>query len=144
FEDFVRDPLDTCREVFRFLGVDESFEPKIEVHNKGRMPKYPGMQWRFRKVADFPTRWFPRFVRRIAERLMKWNIEKGREAKAPVDCLERLDALYRPGFEALEELTGLQVVERWSPAGKKAGAAANEAPGPEDEAASGSLSPAKS
>jgi len=113
FEDFVKAPLEICRQVFRFLGVDSSFEPEIEVHNKGRIPYSPRSQWRLRKVAQFPSRWFPNPVRKLSERLMDLNIARGRPAKIPADCLEMLDRKYRPGFPALQELTGLDLQARW-------------------------------
>jgi hypothetical protein len=115
FEDFIKAPVETCQEVFRFLGVDAGFKPEIKVHNKSRIPYSPRLQWRLRKIAEFPTYWFPNPVRRLSERLMDLNIARGRTVRIPADCLAMLDRRYRPGFPALQELTGLDVQARWGP-----------------------------
>jgi hypothetical protein len=113
FEDFIKAPVETCQEVFRFLGVDAGFKPEIKVHNKGRIPYSPRLQWRLRKIAEFSTHWFPKPVRRLSEQLMDLNIARGRTVRIPADCLAMLDRRYRPGFPALQELTGLDVQARW-------------------------------
>src|ERR1700719_544118 len=45
FEEFVKDPLATCRDIFTFLNVDPDFTPAIAIHNEARLPASPRLQF---------------------------------------------------------------------------------------------------
>lgn len=51
FEDFAADTRAVVKDVFRFLGVDDTFEPTIDVHNKGNWLRNPAVK---RFMKDHP------------------------------------------------------------------------------------------
>jgi len=57
FDDLIENPLDVVRRTFRFLGVDESFEPDLAIHNKGGrlfdVPRFYSDYGLFLKTASF-------------------------------------------------------------------------------------------
>lgn len=69
FDDFANDTVAAVKDVFRFLGVDDSFTPAIEVHNKGNWLRNPGVK-RFLKshprIAKMVTRTIPGSLRHKA------------------------------------------------------------------------------
>ncbi len=107
FEEFIREPRNVCRDVFQFLGVDDQFVPKMEVHNEGRMPKSVAWQYwlraeqRRRRVLGSRA-----FRRKLADRLMGWNVQLGEKAQPDPVLLRDLTERYRPDISRLQTLLG--------------------------------------
>jgi Sulfotransferase domain len=53
FDDFKKDPVAACREIFQYLGVKPDFAPVIERHNTGRVYRHRG----FHKLVTQPPSW---------------------------------------------------------------------------------------
>ena len=105
FEEFIKQPLDVCRDIFDFLEVDPTFQPKIEVHNAARIPASVPLQYWIRTKA-------PRYLRFVSARarwklllaLMKLNTRK-EWVPSPDRQLEKsLIERYRADIGQLERL----------------------------------------
>ena len=105
FERFRRDPLGVCRDVFRFLEVDEDFEPDTSVRLQTTgLPRHRWLSMvmdRHNPVKDMLRSLAPEAVRRRIWRLRAWNMEK-----PPLDEAQRraLGAYFRDDTERLQEL----------------------------------------
>jgi hypothetical protein len=109
FEEFVKDQGRACREVFRFLGVDEGFQPRFDHHNEGLLPRSIKLQY----VLRNSHRWMPwfrpsRLREGLARRGLDLNVRLGPKAKPkiPSDAYRALMSRYAPDIEALSGLLG--------------------------------------
>ena len=104
FEDFVRDPVAVCRDLFQFLEVDVDFSPTFSVNNEGRIPGSVPLQFWLRTKLPY-LRFLPgRFRENLPRRLMDWNVKLGHEPKAEKAVLEQLIERYRDDILKLEQL----------------------------------------
>ena len=107
FEEFAADPHATCREIFGFLGVDPDFEPAIAIHNEGRLPASPRLQFWLRNRAPRYFRFLPaRFRRAIVDPLMTLNTRRGSTPQRDLESEHRLLERYRADIRKLEQLLG--------------------------------------
>jgi hypothetical protein len=107
FEDLTRTPLDVCRDVFRFLEVDDAFMPRLDVYNEGRLPEsIPWQAWL--RAEPRRRRWWASRERRQrwAARLMEWNVQRGGKPAADPRILAELTERYRPDIEQVQGLIG--------------------------------------
>ncbi len=108
FEEFAGNSIEKCREVFRYLGVDESFVPSIDRFNVGREVRHRGLQKliskppeRIKALAGF----LPGRVRsRIKETLLRINAKKAPTFEPSIK--DELLTSYRSDVEKLEKLLG--------------------------------------
>ena len=108
FEEFAENPMEKCREVFRYLGVDESFMPSIDRFNVGREVRHRGLH----KIIHNPTP----FQAKIAAALPKKMVEGARKLMVKLNSkpaplidkdLEReLIGKYQPDIKKLSALIG--------------------------------------
>lgn len=115
FDDLRRDPVETCRKCFEFLGVDTDFEPAIAKHNVGKVYRHRGLH----KLLSQPPPWLTgleagfmgKRVRRWRESLMNWNTR----GLPPFDPELRAELLvrYQPDIRKLEKLLGRDL-SHWS------------------------------
>lgn len=87
YEDLVRDPARLLREMFAFLGVDDSFRPDLSrKHNVTRIPAWPWLKWlaapkpEFSAVARQQLRESYREDLRLAEDLIGRDLSAWRSA----------------------------------------------------------------
>ncbi len=109
FDDFAAETADVVHEVFQFLGVDDSFTPEIEVHNKGSWVRNPGVK---RFLKNHPS--IARFVGRSLSPQLRSRIgsilyaAKGGGPKRPAgmdpELRRRLCATFRPEVQRLGAL----------------------------------------
>jgi hypothetical protein len=101
FEELASAPEEVCRQVFRFLGVTDSFRPKYEVHNVGRLPRSAALQyWLRNRARRFRLR--PRLV----NGLWRANLWLGSRGTKPRAAIAELTERYREDLSALEALLG--------------------------------------
>ena len=101
FEDFKKDPVGACREIFSYLGVDPGFVPVIDRKNPGRVYRNRGLH----KLLTKPPSWLKRVMTAgVRETLIKINTKP----VPPMDRALRKELLekYRPDIEKLEGLIG--------------------------------------
>jgi hypothetical protein len=79
FDDFRRDPVAATRGVYRFLDVDDTFMPTIDVHNAGREVWSPRVQFALRqRVLPWARRRGGPQAARLVRMLMRWNMRAKR------------------------------------------------------------------
>jgi hypothetical protein len=105
YEDLHDRPRELIRDLYRFVGVDESFVPDVEVrHNVGGVPRSGALHAlfsnpRLKKVA---REWAPQGIGKLARRLRRANLEK--PPPLPPAVRRRLTGVYRESILALESL----------------------------------------
>lgn len=104
FESLVKDPLDVCGKVFRFLGVDDSFVPQIRVHNPaGEVLNFPSF-WRDRSLLQKTISFvFSRNLIRKIPHLLR-NIKKREHKPINPETAERLRDRFHGDICRLERL----------------------------------------
>jgi hypothetical protein len=117
FEEFIRDPLDYCRDVFGFLGVDASFAPEIKRLNEGGVVRSKlirdviyNREYRFlRKVFT------PKMRERVRFFVRDLNKTKVGVKRIGTDTKLYLDDYFREDIERLELLLGVEIAcwKRW-------------------------------
>lgn len=135
FEDIVKDPARICRDVFRFLEVDDAFEPKIAIHNQGgAVPRFIPLQYRLQSVA-LGRAWMPylslvprRRRGALIRKLERWNIRIGPAASLSKPLYRELMDRYQPDIERLEQLLGRDLSIWSGPAGEGTRAAGPASP----------------
>jgi hypothetical protein len=105
FEDLTSDSRAVTTELYRFLGVDSSFEPPAKVHNKGYVPRSQTLN----AIAH------SRLVRRVLKpmlpaRVMEWarnvrSINARQPDELPPQIRAKLAEYYRDDILRLQELT---------------------------------------
>jgi hypothetical protein len=106
FDELVKGPVKAAQKVFRFLGVDDSFVPQVEVHNPAgqilNIPRFWEDAGLFQKTASFvfsknPIRKIPHLLRNI-----------GRRRPKPIDAetARRLKERFYDDICSLEQLIG--------------------------------------
>src|SRR5205823_12515200 len=105
--DIVAYQRSTVHEIFEFLAVDPDFEPTIAIHNEGRLPASPRLQFWLRNRAPRYLRFLPaRFRRAIIDRLMTLNTRRGSTPQRDLESEQRLLERYRADIRKLEQLLG--------------------------------------
>jgi hypothetical protein len=103
FEDMSRNPLETCRAAFAFLGVEPGFSLQLERYNVGREVRHRGMEKLLRRWAErFP--FSGALGRRLHESLRRLNARGAPTIDAAL--AKDLRHRYRPGLERLSALIG--------------------------------------
>ena len=123
YDDFRRDNAAVYRQVLEFLGVDPTFTPRFETHNKGAELRSKRMQTLMRKVT-FGDGWaapikkavkalLPREVRKgMVDAVYKKVVFKPKEGLDP-DLVRRLKRDFRPEVEKIGAMLGRDLVTLW-------------------------------
>ena len=93
FEEFKKNPLVTVQEIYRFLGVQENFTPKIEKSNRGTEVRHRGLEKRLRGTSHL-----------LGKILQKLN-QKPLPVMDPT-LRQNLLEKFRPSIGELEKLLG--------------------------------------
>lgn len=105
FEEFVKRPLETCRDIFNFLDVDPNFRPTTEVHNQARVPASVPLQYWLRTKAPRYFRFVPAKIRqKCVLSLMNFNTRKGSLPSHDLQLERSLMERYRNDISRLEQL----------------------------------------
>jgi hypothetical protein len=105
FEDFVKDPLPICCDIFNFLEVDPDFTPAIAIYNEARVPASPRFQFWLRNHAPTCLAILPsRLRRKLLNQLMEWNIRRGSKPYHDRVAEARLLDRYRGDVQQLEQI----------------------------------------
>ena len=113
FDDFSADTLGVMRQMFRFVGVDDTFRPGVEVrHNAGYSPRSKALSVFVarRDVRQVARRIVPRAVRPFVRRALRAN--QAAIPSMPVTLRAEMEELYREDVLRVEELIGRDL-SRW-------------------------------
>ncbi len=105
FEEFAKDPLAICGDIFNFLEIDPDFKPAIAIHNEARLPASPHLQFWLRNSAPGVASILPSKVRRkLVDALMQFNIRRGSAPQRDAEIEARLLERYRDDVHRLEQI----------------------------------------
>lgn len=103
-------PADVVKHVYRFVGVDPSFQPDLDVHNPTRTPRYDGLHrllvraWeRVRGHLDVYLR---NRMRPLRQRVKQWVTEEADRTSMSSADRAYLRRLYREPNRRLEQWLG--------------------------------------
>jgi len=110
FGSFTSDPADVMKRVYRFVGVDPSFHPDLDVRNPTRQPQYDGLHrvlmrvWKgVRGHLDVYLRNRMRPLRRVVK---QWVTEEADRASMSAEDRTYLCRIYREPNRRLEQWLG--------------------------------------
>lgn len=108
YEDYVSDPVGLMRDVFRFLGVDDSFVPDMSArHNESKLPRSRALQVFLtepRRAKNLLKPFLPaRWSRSLGDRLRRQNLTR---PTLPAEMRRRLIEVYREDIVELQEMLG--------------------------------------
>lgn len=109
FEEFVRDPVAACRQVFGLIGVDDTFTPTIERHNEGKLPRSIRAQYLLRNAYRLAPWLRPGRVRDAVCRAgISLNLRLGRAEKPTMSpqTYDDLMSRFAPDIDRLSQLIG--------------------------------------
>ena len=118
FDDFKDDTAAAVRQTFRFLGVDDAFQPTLEVANPSKVARSRMLQ----RVLSSPPGWMRRAVRGVLPRptrkrlyrtAMRFNARSQARQAIDPELRERLTAELAPEVERLSALVGRDLTH-WS------------------------------
>lgn len=102
FEEFSRNPVGTMQDIYRFIGVDDSFEPATPQHNQAWFPRYPMINALRTQVLK--SRTLRKLLKgSIAQKTFR-KLTRGKPPEFPTELREQLLALYREDIEATQAL----------------------------------------
>jgi len=109
YDEYAADTLAEVRKVYAFLGVDATFEPRIEVHHARPVAR---LGWLHRVLVNPRLRhWGKRmlpdiFATRLGVMLVRWNTRAGERADVPENLRRELLEEYRDEYRELGDLIG--------------------------------------
>lgn len=113
YEDYDDDPHAIVRDIYRFLGVDDTFSQDLSVRlNVGGMPKSKSLQWFSRHSMGLKWLIDPMVPDRLRRGLLKAQNTNLSRPPLSLDVREELMEAYRADIACVGELTGLNV-SRW-------------------------------
>jgi hypothetical protein len=114
FDEFVHEPHQVMQRVFRFLDVNDTFKPTIEVHNEGKDVWSPRLQFSLRHRLGHALQRFlgSRIGGRTRDWLMRLNASQNPQSISQAIRRELLD-LYEDDIRKTETLTGLPLSHEW-------------------------------
>lgn len=106
YDEWKANPAVVLRDIFRYLGVDENFEPAVISRNTTWLPRSRAVQALFNNSFSIKTwlkRWFPpQLWQDIAIRIYRYNRKRPPRIDPEIRC--QLTAEYREDILALQDL----------------------------------------
>jgi Sulfotransferase domain len=120
FDDLTGNTLATVQSLFGFLGVDPSFEPDLDVHNPGGVPK---SKWMHRLMSNGRLRTWARNLPEswvhAAKDLRSRNLDRSK-MQLSAEERERAAVYFRDDILKTQDLIGLDLSHWLRPEGAKA------------------------
>lgn len=121
YEDYNENPESTVRDVYRFLGVDDTFSQDLSIRlNVSGLPKSKGLQAVSRRSRRLKWLIDPLIPDRLRRGLL--NAQNKNLSRPPLPPQARAELIeeYREDIERVGELTGLDI-SRWLETGSEPG-----------------------
>jgi hypothetical protein len=108
YEDYVSNPVGLMQDIFRFLGVDDTFVPDMSVrHNESKLPRSRGLQVFLtepRAAKNLLKTFIPaRWSRRLGDHFRRQNLTR---PTLSAETRRRLTEVYRADILELQEMLG--------------------------------------
>lgn len=114
FEDFKKDNIKIAKEVFRFLGVDDSFTPKVGVVNPSKKVRFPRLKFFLENSFNTVKRFLPqKFHRLLAKSAGKILFKKQERVPLNAELKKQLMRKYKPEVARLSKLLNIDLEEKW-------------------------------
>jgi hypothetical protein len=124
FDDFIKDTLRIYQETCRFLDIDASFEPQIEVVN----PNTTSRSKLVRNLLLFHTLTLQKAIKslpapveeaakRVGKTVLNFNTKTQPRPSMSLELRHRLQAEFAPDVEKLSKLLNRDLTSLWTPAG---------------------------
>ena len=134
FEDFIKDPNATLREISKFLNIDFKKFPSdiFNLHsNKVLLPRYPRLKLFVNRNFKFPSRFYDKhfpyvyklirtkepFFLRILFRFHLLLNPLNKKSPPPMNSITKdfLDDYFKRELSGLNELIGINILDKWFP-----------------------------
>lgn len=113
YEDYNEEPESTVKDVYRFLGVDDTFTQDLSIRlNVSGLPKSKGLQALSRRSRRLKWLIDPLIPDRLRRGLLKAQSKNLSRPPLPSEVRAELIEEYREDIERVGELTGLDI-SRW-------------------------------
>jgi hypothetical protein len=115
FEEFVKDKAGAMKEIYRFLGVDESFTPDTSMaYARGGIPRTGVLNTALRKVGKAVRSMMPealqvRLLGKVRAKMNEFNVKQ--EPPLTQELYDQLKAIYREDIANLEKLLSREIPE---------------------------------
>jgi len=114
FEDLKTKPVETCKQVFSFLGVDPTFVPEIKIHNPSLVPKsfYLNRIFRYSKIFNTLLKLIiPRDSKRleVKEKIIHMNLTSQKKISIDPELEKQLLHLFLDDINKLEKLLNVDL-----------------------------------
>ena len=113
FEEFIKDPIKTCKEVYTFIGVDPDFIPVTEKHNPAAAFKFGILHKFLLSPPTFLVQLYQTLPMRsklsiynVARALFRMNLQEASRPSLKKHTREWLMERYRENIDQLEGLLG--------------------------------------
>jgi hypothetical protein len=113
FEEFIKDPGQTCKEIFSFIGVDPGFIPVIEKHNMAASFRFGFLHKLLLSPPPILSKVYQAlpmrsklFIYDVARSLFRMNLRDMPRPPMEKSIRDRLMARYRENIHQLEGLLG--------------------------------------
>ncbi len=116
FDDFRRDNLGVCRDIYRFLGVDDTFRPSLSDVNPNKELRFAFLKSFLRKPAVWRAVHFliPLRIYGAVEGIFKKLFTRKAPRKSiPDETRKQLMRKYKPEVRKLSRLIGKNLVKLW-------------------------------
>ena len=122
FEDFKKDPLNICQQIFQILGVKEDYMPNTnKKHNVGGLPRSKQFSRLLKKLKENnnPFKKLSKFILseqsfiKLSQSLSSFNLKKSE--KIEMDSLTKgvLEEFYKPLNDECSKLIGIDLNQMW-------------------------------
>ena len=113
FEEFIKDPEKTCKEIFSFIGVDPGFIPLIEKHNMAASFRFGFLHKLLLSPPTILSKVYQAlpmrsklFIYDVARSLFRMNLQDMSRPPMEKSIRDRLMVRYRENIHQLEGLLG--------------------------------------
>jgi len=113
FEEFIKDPEKTCKEIFSFIGVDPGFIPLIEKHNMAASFRFGFLHKLLLSPPPILSKVYQAlpmrsklFIYDVARSLFRMNLQDMSRPPMEKSIRDRLMVRYRENIHQLEGLLG--------------------------------------
>lgn len=113
FERFIKEPKLVCSDLFRFLNVDDSFEPEIMKSNEGGEMRFSWIKWLRNQKYPFLKKLIPLHVRASMRRFTRDINVKKEKQKVRMDLKTRqiCNDCFESDINELRSFLGDDIVE---------------------------------
>ena len=113
FEEFIKDPIKSCKEIFMFIGVDPDFRPVTEKHNPAAAFRVGILHKLLLSPPSFLVQFYQAlpmrsklFIYNMARSIFRMNLQEVSRPPMKKHVRDRLMERYRENIEQLENVLG--------------------------------------